>query len=136
MALLEFKETYRSGIDPIDYEHEILIDLINELHTTLANDHDKTHVEDILGELHGKISAHFALEEATMREMKYAEYKPHMEEHNKLLDEILEIGQRFAKDPTYDYMHDLEAEIRHWFMHHFVQMDSRLHNMMKEKGLT
>lgn len=133
MSLLEFKKEYRCGIDSIDYEHEKLIDLINSLHQALASDKAREKVDLILGELHAQIDAHFTLEEKEMRDMSYPEADAHVADHHRLLDEIHEIGNRFAKDKSYAFLPALEAEVLHWFTHHFRTVDSKLHAELKKR---
>lgn len=133
MALLEFKQEYRCGIESIDYEHEKLIDLINGLHRTLVGDKDRKKIDYVLGELHSQIAAHFALEEKEMRDMNYPDVDAHSVDHHRLLDEIHEIGNRFAKDGAYQFLPALEAEVLHWFTHHFRTVDSKLHAALKDR---
>jgi hemerythrin len=130
VALLKFKDAYRTGVGSIDHEHEELIDLINELHGVLQAKEDKAEVEDVLGELHGKIGSHFALEEKVMRDMGYGEVDDHTEEHNKLLSEILDIADAVHHDENYDYMTRLEKEVQSWFTVHFAGMDARLNKIL------
>ncbi len=131
MALLVFKDSFNSGNSSIDHEHEELINLINELHESLQSKSTKHDVEDILGELHGQVAAHFALEEKIMRDMNYVETSDHCADHNRLLDEILDIADSVHNDDNYDYMPRLEREVQSWFTKHFSGMDARLHKILK-----
>lgn len=130
MALLKFKESYKTGVGSIDFEHQELINLINELHGVLQSKETKDDVEDVLGELHGKIGSHFALEEKVMRDMSYPEVDEHTAEHNRLLDEILDIADAVHTDENYDYMARLEKEVQSWFTVHFAGMDARLNKIL------
>ena len=131
MAFLEFKDSYRTGHDSVDHEHEEMIGLINDLHTALQESDDKDAVEKILGEMHGQISSHFALEEKVMRDQQYEDYSAHSQDHNRLLDEILDIMDRVHGDGTYEYMARLEKEVRDWFEVHFREMDAKFHGKLK-----
>ena len=127
MAFLEFKDSYRTGHDSVDHEHEEMIGLINDLHSALKQSDAKEKVEEILGEMHGQISSHFALEEKVMRDQQYEDYAPHCRDHNRLLDEILDIMDRVHTDGSYDYMERLEKEVQDWFEIHFREMDGKFH---------
>ncbi|MCW9034515.1 MAG: bacteriohemerythrin [Alphaproteobacteria bacterium] len=131
MALLEFRDDFNTGNSSIDHEHKELINLINELHESLQSKDTKNDVEDILGELHGQVSSHFALEEKVMRDMKYVEVNEHCADHNRLLGEILDIADAVHNDENYDYMPRLEREVQSWFVNHFKEMDARLHAVLK-----
>ena len=130
MGLLQFKDSYKTGVGSIDHEHEELINLINELHGVLQEKENKADVEDVLGELHGKIGSHFALEEKVMRDMGYGEVNEHTEEHNRLLGEILDIADAVHDDQNYDYITRLEREVQNWFTVHFAGMDARLNKIL------
>ena len=67
MALLEWKDEYAIGIASVDFEHRELIKFINRIHDHLAEGDGDYATIDFLGELYAMISAHFALEEQTMR---------------------------------------------------------------------
>ena len=43
MSWIEWKESYRLGIPSVDYEHEELIALLNDLHEGLRGDAGMTH---------------------------------------------------------------------------------------------
>ena len=130
MALIEWREEFKVGVASVDYEHESMIALINELHAKLAEDADKETVLDFLGEILAKISAHFALEEQTMRERRYDQYEDHKADHEQLLDDIRDIMDRFESGAEADYEETLAAELRDWFANHFKTKDARLHRML------
>jgi len=135
MAFLEFKDSYRTGHASVDHEHEEMIGLINDLHSALQESGSKEKVEEVLGEMHGQISSHFALEEKVMREQQYEDYSAHSKDHNRLLDEILDIMDRVHDDGDYEYMGRLEKEVQDWFEIHFREMDAKFHGKL-EAGKT
>ena len=91
MPLIEWQERFRIGIPSVDYEHQEMIALLNELHAGLEADADSADVVDFLGEVFARISAHFALEERVMRERDYDEYEAHKDAHEDLLEQIRDI---------------------------------------------
>ena len=130
MALIEWRDEFKVGVASVDHEHEAMIALINELHAELGEDADKEKVMGFLGEIFAKISAHFALEEQTMRERRYDQYKLHKADHENLLDEIRDIMDRYESGAEADYEETLAAEMRDWFTNHFKTKDARLHKML------
>jgi len=130
MALIEWRDEFKVGVASVDHEHEGMIALINELHAEIAEDADKDTVMGFLGEILAKISAHFALEEQTMRERHYDQYKAHKADHEHLLDEIRDIMDRYESGTDTDYEETLAAELRDWFANHFKTKDARLHKML------
>lgn len=130
MALIEWRDEFKVGVASVDHEHEEMIALINDLHGEIAQDADKETVMGFLGEILAKISAHFALEEQTMRERRYDQYKAHKADHEHLLDEIRDIMDRYESGANIDYEETLAAELRDWFGNHFKTKDARLHKML------
>lgn len=131
MSLIEWKDEFEIGIPSVDYEHRGLIRTINLLHEKLAEDADKETVMDFLGEIHALISAHFALEEKEMQAMRYDDFELHKAEHEDLLDQIRDIMDEVAMDPTRNYSKNLGDRLNRWFTEHFRTRDSRLHNFLK-----
>ena len=130
MTLVEWKDEFRIGIASIDHEHQSLIGLINKLHANLAEDPTKEQIEGVLGEIHARISAHFALEERLMRDRRYDQYQDHKDDHERLLDEIRDIMERFEDDAAFKYEQVLAVELSDWFAVHFRTKDARLHKVL------
>jgi hemerythrin-like metal-binding protein len=128
MSLLEWRDEYRVGIPDVDHEHRLLIDLINELHDSLGPDRSQERVEDFLGEIFARISAHFALEEKDMQALRYAHLASHKADHERLLDDLRdimdEVGARELDDAG------LSARLAAWFSEHFRTHDARLHSSL------
>ena len=103
MALIAWRESFEIGIESVDHEHRELIELINELHDGLGRGATRETVADFLGEIHARISAHFALEERVMRELEYDEYAEHKEDHETLLDDIRDIMDAFDESGHTDF---------------------------------
>ena len=130
MSLIEWKPEYSVGNTAVDHEHSELIALINDLHAMLARGATQDQVVETLGEIYAQIAAHFALEEKIMRERGYDQYREHKEDHERLLDEICDIMDRYEDeaDPNYDAV--LSERLREWFTAHFKTKDARLHRML------
>ena len=128
MALIAWRDDFSTGDPAVDFEHRELIDLINELHEKLqAGSHSAEEVEDFLGEINLKISAHFALEERIMREANYDGYGPHKEDHEELLDGIREIMIDYDAGAYAEFEETLARNLNAWFTNHFKTHDAKLH---------
>lgn len=130
MALVEWKEDFKVGIASVDHEHRQLIGLINDLHAGLAQRPSKESVMQMLGEVYARIAAHFALEERVMRERRYDALDDHKADHERLLDEIRDIMDRFEADAYFNYESALADELGAWFGVHFRTKDARLHKAL------
>ena len=130
MPLVKWKDEFAIGIASVDHEHRQLIGLINELHAGLAERPSKEAIARVLGEVHTKIAAHFALEERIMRERRYDQYADHKADHERLLDEIRDIMDRHETDAYFNYETALARELGDWFGVHFRTKDARLHTAL------
>lgn len=129
MGLLQWREEFCIGIAEVDHEHRELIELINTLHGSLVERHQGDGVGEFLGELHARISAHFALEERIMRSRRYAKYPDHKQDHERLLDEIRDIMDGYELHGRFDG-NALGAALDAWFGEHFRTRDAHLHTML------
>ena len=130
MPLVEWRAEFSVGVPAIDHEHQELIDLINATHAKLGDVGAQHLVSDFLGEIHARISAHFALEEKFMRERGYDEYEDHKADHERLLDEIRDIMDEYEGRTGFDEK-AFGARLGVWFTEHFRTKDARFHRQRR-----
>ncbi len=126
MRLLTWKPEYRIGIAAIDHEHQALIETVNRLHGELESPARRQTVPAFFGELLREISAHFALEEKVMRELRYEHFARHKEDHEQLLDELRDMMDVFEYSEEVDSV-ELGTRLESWFSRHFRTHDAQLH---------
>ena len=129
MSLLQWKPEFAVGIDSVDFEHEQMIRLINEIYEEMKTRRDADSIEQFMGDVLFAISAHFALEERIMREAGYAEYDAHKEDHEELLDQVRDLMDQFVSDPEQGFKL-LQDRLSNWFEKHFATFDARLHGQL------
>jgi len=129
MPLLNWKPEFSVGVDSVDFEHEQMISLINEIYDEMKLRKDADSIEQFMGDVHFAISAHFALEERLMREAGYAEYEAHKEDHEELLDQIRDLMDQFVSSPEQGFKL-LQDGLSDWFEKHFATFDARLHGKL------
>lgn len=129
MPLLQWKDNYSVGIEAVDFEHKELIELINKLYDEIVRKGEPLVASAFFGDLIKAISAHFALEERFMHEREYDQLPQHKADHERLLDDILNIMDDFDRDETTN-RDDLTARLDAWFSRHFETHDARLHKAL------
>ena len=80
MTGLEWQDSYSVGVDELDDQHMVLIDMINYLHNIESEGGDLT---EVMKSLSWYVRDHFALEEKLMREAGYADIDEHIAGHRK-----------------------------------------------------
>jgi len=128
MALLEWKDEYRTGFRSIDYEHQTLILTINRIFKDSSGEQEN--LLAALAEIHALIEAHFALEEKIMRDQRYPAFIPHKQDHDRLLDEILDIMDAVEKNGELNTASALGERMSAWFAIHFATLDKDLHTII------
>ena len=129
MSLIVWREDFTIGLPDVDLEHRELIKMINTLHGSLKPDADVARIVEALGEIHARIAAHFALEEREMRRLNYISAAEHKDDHERLLDDILDIMDSVESPTDYD-AEALGRRLSKWFSEHFRTFDSRLHRWL------
>jgi len=126
MALIAWRDEFSVGVPDVDYEHQKLIALINDLYDAMSTKDSNVTVMDFLGEIYANVSAHFALEEKIMRERNYDQYAEHKADHEALLDELRDIMDDY-EERAYFSDDAFANAVETWFTTHFSTRDARLH---------
>lgn len=126
MSLITWRDEFSVGVAAVDHEHREMIDLINELDDAMRVATDAATVIEGLGEIYARIGAHFALEEKIMRDAGYSGLATHKQDHELLLDELLDVIDGVAAEGRYDRL-DLSTTLDRWFSDHFRTHDAKLH---------
>jgi len=128
MTLIAWRKDFETGFAGIDFEHQTLIESINDLHSRI--DQSGGNISGAirqLSEIHGLVEAHFALEERIMREEGFSRFREHKADHSILLDEILDIMDALNAGEDIDLDKDLGQKVRDWFTTHFSTFDRDFH---------
>ena len=128
MTLLAWRPEYSIGVPDIDHEHRELIGwidtLLQDLHLDVSH---QDRIEQLLGEIHARIAAHFALEEKIMRDTHYLAMAEHKQDHERLLDELRDLMEQPRSRDQFDAT-QLAARMTAWFTNHFRTMDAKFHH--------
>lgn len=110
------------GIEEIDGQHKILINLINRMHNAIEEHHGSESVIEILVDLADYTKIHFAVEESLMRILGYPGYEEHKEIHDELLEHVVDLQKKVASGKTaisFELMHFLKL----WLSKHILEED-------------
>ena len=129
MSLITWRAEFSVGVAAVDLEHRELIDLINCLDAEMREYATQSMVVETLGEIYARISAHFALEEKIMREAGYEGFAAHKQDHELLLDELLDVIDSTDSTGRYD-REGLSRDLDRWFSDHFRTHDAKLHQKL------
>jgi hemerythrin len=119
-------------IPALDEDHERLLRHVNALLAAVAS-REREVVQSALGELRVETEAHFAREEALMREAHYPGLELHCARHQRLLRELGRL--RVALDASGKLRVPLAPVnyIRRWFAAHIAGDDRLVATYLEEK---
>ena len=113
-----WSEKISTGIEVVDGDHKILVMLLNHCIEAIKSVEQHDLLGDILGELLDYISYHFQREEVIMGVCDYPEIEPHMEEHRRLLDNVMQLIKSYGEGELSNQ--SLLKFIRDWFENHIT----------------
>lgn len=121
-----FDDTYRTGIALIDEEHQMLFDIIGQIHTTIQTElvHDKYDaIMDIVQELTNYTRIHFADEEKYMLEIGYEGLARQQLLHRRFIDKLNELDLNDIDDNQESYLYDFLSFLQNWLINHILKVD-------------
>ncbi|MCW8885720.1 MAG: bacteriohemerythrin [Motiliproteus sp.] len=95
-----WKEEMSVGIEVIDNEHKYLFCLVNSVELALKLDDGQKLMQMFLDQLLDYTKQHFRHEEQIQRKMGYPLAKQHHEEHQEILNQLLELKKHLQESPA------------------------------------
>ncbi|AZN36631.1 bacteriohemerythrin [Iodobacter ciconiae] len=122
-VFFEWSDELSVGIQEIDEQHKVLIDLLNVLHDAIRLHHGSEASGHILGRLADYTRSHFMVEESLMRILGYPDYDEHKRCHEDLIKQMNDLQARLlgGEAITFELMHFL----RNWLINHIMEGDKR-----------
>ena len=121
--LIEWSDQLSIGIQEIDEQHKILVNLLNQLHDAITHHHGSDTSKKIMDQLCEYTKIHFTVEESLLRILGYPEYDEHKAHHEQLLTQVKALR---SKMDTED--HSISFELLHflkkWLTIHILEEDS------------
>jgi len=123
--LIEWQESYSTGIDEFDDHHKKLIDLLNRSYFMIVEEGSKEELRQLLDGLLEYTRYHFEAEEEMMRAKKYRKLDQHVTEHLNFTHRIISLdkeargGQEYLPVDIFDF-------VRHWFLNHIITSDAEM----------
>lgn len=131
MAFVIWNKDLELGIDIVDKQHKMLVDMINELHDSILEGKSYEKMGDIITGLLYYAQTHFATEEDFFNKYNYPERLPHIREHNEF---IMKISSRFDKIKKGEFVLsvDIARFLRDWLLNHVMVMDKKFAPYIKD----
>jgi len=134
MPIVSWSDEHSVNVEEIDIQHKKIIELVNNLHSSVENSVDKTELENLLIKLVEFTHKHFAYEEKLMKTHAFPSYKKHRKEHKMLLHHLdnLVAGVSNGEYPTFRSDYDVSSD---WAIVHIIECDKHLGAFLNSKNI-
>lgn len=134
-VFFKWSDDYSVNIPAIDEQHQGLINILNRLFIAVSKREGYKVAAGIFDDLVAYTQTHFALEERLMEEAKYADFKQHKEEHEKLIAQLDDLSRKFMLEEKPIYFVMLSF-LRSWLKEHILGCDIRYATAIQDAGFS
>ncbi len=135
MALIKWSPNFVTGIDIIDQQHRMLVDLMNELSEAHEAGKDRQLLVDLIKKLGVYAATHFAQEEEIFKANGYPKLQEHIQEHDHF-EEMLEKFKDEFKAGKQDLTFNILIFLSDWLVNHINGSDKDYISFLKSKSTT
>lgn len=137
MSRLEWNDSLRMDVEPIDSQHKELIRIANGLINAVSLGRDTRTLENVIRRLREYTVFHFHEEEALMERLRYDKRGEHALEHLRLKENVKNCQrliyrkEELTPEAVLDFM-------KHWLLHHILESDlqfARFVHRRRQQGL-
>jgi len=122
--LIEWNDAWRVGHSAIDYDHQMLVNITNQLWDLKESSSIKpAEVKRILDQLVDYVKRHFAREEAIFMASDYPYKDSHKAMHRDLTKVVEDIATVYERDPDLLDLDEIMDFLRRWLMDHIAKHD-------------
>ena len=130
---LEWLEKYAIGINSIDEQHKVLIELINQLSDSIITNNRNNISEALMGLVDYTMN-HFLVEESIFEQIGYSETPGHKAEHDKFTGKIMSVLDSFEGGAELNS--DIIPFLNDWLLHHILKVDKAYVPIFQQNSIT
>lgn len=130
MTYLTWSNDLAVGNTFIDGDHQKLIDMVNRLHEVMQEGRGKDVLGKVLNNLITYTKEHFRREEDLMQRIGYAGRAAHLHEHEKLLQQVMDLQEKFESGTATLSIQVLHF-LRDWLINHIGKSDKALAEVVR-----
>lgn len=131
----KWSPAYSVNIRAIDDQHQELVNILNRLFVAVSKREGDKVISEILDALMSYTQTHFALEERLMRQAKYKDLEPHIEEHKKLLEQLDRLCKKHLVEEKPIYF-EMLGFLKTWLREHIRGVDTKYSAALQQAGFS
>jgi hemerythrin-like metal-binding protein len=133
MEKIIWNESYSVGYNPIDFQHKILIGIINDLiETSHSNQENELWLDVVLEELRSYTKYHFSNEAVLMSKHGFEDISSHSEQHAGFIKKLLDFQKEFQENNE-NVSETVLKYLKNWLVNHIQIEDKKLGSFLAEK---
>jgi len=132
MALFEWNDSMSIGIEDIDKDHKVLVNLLNLLNDAVADGQGKETTGSVLNSLSDYTEYHFSREEIMLQACNYPDLERHIKAHESLKARVNEIRLDYEQGEDANIDHFVLEFLKDWLQAHIIGRDMLYQSCMKE----
>lgn len=122
--IIKWDRAWTVGVKELDAAHKKLADIIQSVFAAAMTAKGVDYIEGVVDELIQYTRYHFTREENLLREQGYEHQEGQEQEHNKLLKDVIEIGNRIkAEGASMEISDELYKLLKNWLVTHILDED-------------
>jgi len=133
MALITWSPQHSVGVERLDKEHSVLVDVLNDLHAAMKKGSAEDATEHLFWNLLEYTRSHFCSEETMMTRTGYPGLADHRATHSQLMKKIENYRKRIDRGKLSIDL-DMLDFLRDWLIRHIQCEDRDLGRWMNEHG--
>lgn len=134
MTLIQWQDSYNVGIDIIDKQHQMLVNLTNELYEAMNTVTEKENLGKFINRLTNYAAIHFAREEHYFELFGYPGTDRHIDQHNDFEKKIIAFEDDFNSGKQ-TLSIDVIRFVGDWLVNHIKGSDKGYAGFLKERGV-
>lgn len=134
MPQLEWNEGLSVGVEAIDNDHKILLDLINKISFAIEKNEETSVIEEVFGQLEAYVVEHFSREEQLMRDCHYPGLREHIKLHRKLTSKVPELKAKLLAADSREAAEEINLFLFDWLMNHILGDDMLFAQQAYDEG--
>jgi len=128
IEVFPWNDNFETGISQIDRQHKVIVNLINQLASHLANQDDINTLDKVFTELVDYANYHFKCEESIW--VQYLSEDPYFIEHKKTHKQFtlstLKLKNLQGSKLAHEVIEDVLSFLTHWLADHILDSDMRM----------
>jgi hemerythrin-like metal-binding protein/PAS domain S-box-containing protein len=126
--IFPWDKNFETGIELIDQQHKVLVNILNKLAAHLANLSGSIVLNEIFDELIAYTDYHFKTEEGIWVSYFAGDewYTSHEATHGTFIEEVLALKNNDKQKHLDDVVHDIVTFLSKWLAYHILDTDKRM----------